>query len=311
MSSAPTLIEFPEEQPSAGDPLTCELLDAVALAGDPPAAMRLAVAMVRRHARAAGTEWWGVGEDGALTRVAASGVKRGVRTHLSLERAGVVVFFGGRIDHTLRRALAYVAPVIRRRINEEHLARAASLLARRNEALDEFATLVAHELKTPLQTALASEDPRASIGEALDLVDLILSAAITGPVGEATIDVGRCLERAVSSVGDALRVTSDLRVPVPVPPAPLFVILRNLLSNAAAAGARNVHVSTDRSLRRARLLVEDDGAGLDAGEAYAAGSGVGLALCRQIALRSGGVLELSARASSGSQATLTFALGRP
>jgi signal transduction histidine kinase len=35
-------------------------------------------------------------------------------------------------------------------------------LTRRNEALEDFAALVAHELKTPLQAALFADDPRRS-----------------------------------------------------------------------------------------------------------------------------------------------------
>ena len=36
-------------------------------------------------------------------------------------------------------------------------------LARRNEALEDFAALLAHELKTPLQEALLADEPRRSI----------------------------------------------------------------------------------------------------------------------------------------------------
>jgi signal transduction histidine kinase len=179
-------------------------------------------------------------------------------------------------------------------------------LAQRNEALDEFAALVAHELKTPLQGALAAEDPTASIGQALDLVDELLTAAQTAPSGEASTEVADCLDRAVRSLDGQVAVTSDLQVPLPLPPGPLFVILRNLLSNAAAAGARNAHVRTERSLRSVRLLLEDDGAGLGLPDRYATGSRVGLPLCRQIAARSSGALELASRAPNGSRATITF-----
>jgi len=56
------------------------------------------------------------------------------------------------------------------------------------------------------------------------------------------------------------------------------------------------------------LSVEDDGAGLADSERYLTGSSVGLSLCRQIAARSGGVVELSGRVPQGSCATLTFGL---
>jgi signal transduction histidine kinase len=66
-------------------------------------------------------------------------------------------------------------------------------------------------------------------------------------------------------------------------------------------------VAADQSLRSWRLLVDDDGVGPAASDLYAAGSGLGLSLCRRIAARFGGVLELDARASGGTRATLEFA----
>jgi signal transduction histidine kinase len=307
MSYASNLIELPVDGAHvAHGSLSCELLDAVALAVDIDAGMRRVVNRVRREACARGVEWWGSGDDGALTRIVTSGSARGGRVTVALGRAGVVAIHGGSVSDELGTALTYVAPVIRRRVNEEQLARAAANLARRNEALDEFAALVAHELKTPLQAALATEDPTASVGEALDLVDVLLTAAQTGPPCEASTSVADCLDRAVRSLAGRVAVTSDLQVPIPLPPGPMFVILRNLLSNADAAGARNVRVKTERSFRGLRLVVEDDGVGLGAPDRYATGSHLGLPLCRQIAARSGGVLELASRVPTGSRATVTF-----
>jgi signal transduction histidine kinase len=311
MSFASNLIEFPVDAAHvARDPLSCDLLDAIALADDAASGMRGVVSRVRCAADARGVDWWGDGEDDALTRIATSGTACGRRVTVPLGRAGVLVVHGGHVSEALESALAHVAPVIRHRVNEEHLARAAARLARHNEALDEFAALVAHELKAPLHAALAGQDPAVSIGEALDLVDVLLAAAQTGPFAAASTDVAGCLSRAAGSISGRVRVTSDLPVQVPLPPGPLFVILRNLISNAAAAGARNVHVRTERTDRWTRLLVEDDGAGLAARGVYATGSRVGLPLCRQIAARSGGVLQLASRLPSGSRAVVTFALGR-
>jgi signal transduction histidine kinase len=307
MSFASNLIEFPADAAHvAGDRLSCELLDAIALADDAASGMRNVVSRMRRAADAKGVDWWGDGEDGALTRIVTSGTSGGRRVTVPLGRAGVLVVHGGHVSEALESALVYVAPVIRHRVNEEHLARAAAGLARQNEALDEFAALVAHELKAPLHAALAGQDPAVSIGEALDLVDVLLAAAQTGPFAAASTDVAGCLARAAGSISGTVRVTSDLPVQVPLPPGPLFVILRNLISNAAAAGARNVHVRTERTDRWTRLLVEDDGAGLAARGVYATGSRVGLALCRQIAARSNGVLELGSCASGETRAVLCF-----
>jgi signal transduction histidine kinase len=84
----------------------------------------------------------------------------------------------------------------------------------------------------------------------------------------------------------------------------LRVILRNLLRNAIAAGAQRVDVVAVRSAGSWRLLVDDDGVGPSAAGGYATGSGLGLSLCRRIARRHGGALELAARPSGGTRATL-------
>jgi signal transduction histidine kinase len=313
MALASTLIHLPlETDRGARDPFASELLELVAFADSPASGMRGVLDAVRVGAGASGAEWWGPGENGALSRLAVSGRSRGARRAIPLERAGTIVIFAGRVDEVVLSGLSYVAPAIWRRLNEDQLARAAARLARRNEALDEFASLVAHELKAPLHAAIAAQDPIEHVGEALGLVDLLLGAATAGHLAGVNADVGECLARAAKPFADQLRVTSDLRGNVPLAPGPLFVVLRNLLSNAAAAGARNVRVCTERAAGTSRLVVEDDGNGLKSpAGGYATGSRIGLPLCRQIAARSNGVLELGSRASGGTRAVVLFdRLGR-
>ena len=177
-------------------------------------------------------------------------------------------------------------------------------LARRNEALEDFAALVAHELKTPLQAALLADDPSRSVEEALDLVDDLLAAAQDLPWEQPFASVAESLDEVTAELGAEVEVTADLTTTLPLPQGPLRVILRNLLSNAAAAGAEHVHVSAARSPRSWRLVVDDDGVGLGGAHHYAAGSGLGLSLCRRIAARFDGVLELAARPGGGTRATL-------
>ena len=306
MSALSKPIELPLVDADGG--LASALLATVATANSIGAGMRRLVELVREEAGAAGVEWWGPADDGTLSRLVMRGTGRGRRESVPLGRAGALVIHGGTAGAGLRSALGLVAPVIRRRANEEQLARAAARLARRNEELDEFAALVAHELKTPLLAALSARDPAAQIGEALDLVDMLLRAAQTGPVGHANTDAGPPLQRAVGSLGGAITVTSDLRAALPLASGPLFVMLRNLLSNATSAGASRAHVRTERSYRSLRLSVEDDGAGPGDRQQYATGSGLGLSLCKQIAARSGAVLELVEHQPKGSRATLTFQL---
>ena len=196
--------------------------------------------------------------------------------------------------------------VVELRVHPEHDELLEQLM-RRNEALEDFAALVAHELKTPLHEALLADDPSKPLEEALDLVDELLEAAQGTPRAAPFTSVAECLYQATEDLSPQIEVTSDLTTTLPLPPGPLRVILRNLLANAAAAGARHVHAAAARSARSWHLVVDDDGVGLAEPDHYAAGSGLGLALCRHIAARFGGVLDLAERPAGGTRATLVFA----
>ena len=191
--------------------------------------------------------------------------------------------------------------------SDEWPANAAALLARRNEALEDFAALVAHELKTPLLAALTADDPSVFVEDALDLVDSLLEAARAESAETAFAPVAEALFLAVGDLRAQVEVTADLTTELPLPTAPLRVILRNLVGNAIAAGAQRVHVAATPLPGRWRLVVDDDGVGLGDTDHYASGSGLGLSLIRRIAARFGGVLELAPRPSGGTRATLELA----
>ena len=283
-----------------------DIVLALATADDLASAMVRVVESVHRSSGATRVEWWATGDDGALQLGAAIGIARGKRHDLPLGRAGAFVLHGGSVEPEIASALMTAAPIIRRRAAEERLARTAIDLARRNEALEDFAALVAHELKTPLQAALLDDDPSRHLEDALDLVDALLEAARSEPSERVFVSAETCLDQAVEDVGAEVEVTTDLQATLPLPPGPLRVLLRNLLSNAVAAGAHHVHVAAVRSSRSWRLSVDDDGVGLAGVDRYAAGSGLGLSLSRRIAGRFGGVLELAPHPSGGTRAMLEF-----
>jgi signal transduction histidine kinase len=309
MTSLANVIELPvRHDADERDSLEHDLVLALATADDLASGMGQVLDRIRRDSGAARVEWWAPADDGAPELVAAAGFARGRRENLPLGSAGVLVLHGGRLDPQLESALTSLTPILRRRAAEERLARTTIQLAQRNEALEDFAALVAHELKTPLQAALVADDPSRPVEDALGLVDALLEAAHAEPEEERTFaSAAESLDQVVEDLRAEVEISADLATTLPLPPGPLRVILRNLLANAVAAGARHVHLATVRSSRSWRLLVDDDGSGLAAVDRYPAGSRLGLSLCRRIAARFGGALELTPLPSRGTRATLTFA----
>lgn len=203
-------------------------------------------------------------------------------------------------------ALARLAPVVRRRWTEERLADHAALLARRSQALEDFAALVSHELKGPLQAALLTDDPAPEIRRALHVVDSVLEAVRSESATGACCSPQACLDDALRDLGrlDA-EIYSNLPAAFPLPAAVLRIVLRNLLANAAAAGARHIRVSASGGAASGTLAVDDDGVGVDSRE-YAAGSGLGLALCRRLVERLGGELELRPLPQGGTSSRIVL-----
>jgi signal transduction histidine kinase len=305
MSSLAEVIDLPaRHQPAEPHSLKHDTVLALATADDVASGMGRVVEQIRRDSGAVGVEWWTAGDDGELELAAAAGFACGTRETLSLGSAGVLVLHGGGADPQMESVLASLTPILRRRAAEERLARTTIELARRNEALEDFAARVAHELKTPLQAALLADDPSRPVEDALDLVDALLQAAQGESEKPTFSSVAGLLDEVAEDLAKGIAISAELSTLLPLPPGPLRVILRNLLSNAAAAGARNLHVTTKRSPGSWQLHVDDDGIGLGHPDRYTGGSGLGLSLCRRIAARFGGALELTPRALGGTRATL-------
>ena len=196
---------------------------------------------------------------------------------------------------------AVAAPVADKLL--EQLTDATSRLARRSAALEDFAVLAAHELKTPLHAALVADDPAAQVRQALDLVDSLLESARSDTDGPSLASPAVVLDRVLADLTPhGVRVVAEVPDSFPLPAGALRVILRNLLRNAIAAGARTVRVSAAQCSGRWTLAVDDDGVGLGDRDGYSAGSGVGLRLSRRIAGRHGGVLDLVPLAGGGTRA---------
>ena len=293
--------------------LADHLILAVAAADDVVSAISQAVAMLRRAGGAERVEWWRPTGDGSAMRLeTADGTGRGRRKAFPLGPPGVLVVVGEWAVHELDSALPRLVPVMRRRWTDEQLADYAGLLARRVEALEDFAALVAHDLKAPLHAALSGGDPQAGIEQALGLVDSLLELAHAEAATELTASVADCLDDALQDL-DATVASLVVEAPhwIPIPPCALRVLLRNLVANALAGHARRICVRSAASGSQWAVTVDDDGVGLDARGGYAQGSGLGLRLCRRLAARLGSELELEPRLPRGTRAVLASIGGGP
>jgi signal transduction histidine kinase len=285
-----------------GDRLIVEF----ATAADVSDGVRRVAASLRRAGAVAGAEWWAPTEKGNSFALQASEGRRGrLRTAIPIGPAGTLVLVGARSEPAVTQALNGLIPVLRRRWTEERLARHASLLARRVEALEDFATLLAHELKAPLHGALLADDAASGAATALQLVDSVLEAVRSDDAPEDSAAPTECLRAALRDLGPVdATVVSNLPERFPMPPAALRLVLRNLLRNAVAAGATRIFVWGIGAQARSTLVIDDDGVGLDA-SGYAAGERLGLRLCERLLAPRGGDLQLRSRASGGTRASVT------
>ena len=267
------------------------------------------VFMRLRRARAvAGAEWWTPAADGGSLRLELSaGSATGVRTPIPIGAAGTLVLVG-ESDASLEPAIARLGLLLQQRWTVERLADHAAQLARQNEAFEDFAGLVAHDVRSSLLCALISDAPRESLMRALELVDSIREAArADGAAGAAGAAAADSVHLAVADLGDIdTEVITTVTGDFPIAPAALRLVLRNLLANAVAAGAHRIHVSALAQGDRRALVVDDDGVGLGSSDGYASGAQLGLLLCRRLVARFGGVLELKPRAVRGTRAQIVL-----
>jgi signal transduction histidine kinase len=193
---------------------------------------------------------------------------------------------------------------------EEQLAGHVARLARKTEALDDFAGLVAHDVRSTLLAALRGDDPRDAVARSLELVDSILEAVRTDLAASGVARVAECTQLAIRDLGEIdVEIVANATGEFPIPPEGLRLVLRNLLANAVAAGAKRIHVSALARAGQHVLVIDDDGIGIDSADGYATGSQLGLRLCRRLVERCGGLIELRPRAVRGTRAVITVTGG--
>ncbi len=212
--------------------------------------------------------------------------------------------------------------------------------AGRSAARGNLAVGLAHELGKPLRVIedIASgleqrlDDPVRARRDVASIAEISgdLIRTVYGFVGAARRERERRGAELSDVVGRAThaveRIHGPERVSISLPPDlptvrgadELATVLTNLLDNAllASGGGEAVHLFATADRGGVRIEVVDDGHGMDAATAARAfdlffttrrargGSGVGLALCREIVSALGGSLELGSQPGKGTRVTL-------
>ena len=239
---------------------------------------------------------------------------RGVLTVGS--RSGETVTAGD--EELLAVFAANVAAALDRAERDERLRRRTAELARQNDRLDEFAGILGHDLRSPLNTAqgrvqLAAErdDPSdlAAAEKALErmeqMIDRLLTLARSGTPVEATdpVPVGEVVSAAWStSPMDGATLTVDTELVVSADRERLRTLFENLFRNAVDHGGDEVRVAVGDLTDEPGFYVADDGPGLpaDAGEAVfrrgyttdSEGTGFGLSIVAEVVDAHGWTIRL-------------------
>ena len=221
------------------DSLEHDLVLALATADDLASGMDAVVGRIRRDSGAARVEWWATDEDGALELVAVDGIAHGDCHSLPLGPAGVFVLHGGRLGRQLESALTFSGAdhpaACGRRAPGAHddpacpAQRGARGLrgARRARAEDPAPCCARRRRPVEGRRGRARPRRRAARGR----------AAANQKKGRSS-SVAECLDAGRRGSPRRDRDHDRRDHDVAAAAGPLGVILRNLLSNAVAAGAR-------------------------------------------------------------------------
>jgi two-component system, OmpR family, osmolarity sensor histidine kinase EnvZ len=198
---------------------------------------------------------------------------------------------------------------------------------------------ISHDLKTYLTRLrlraenIADEAQRERTGADIDAMTDLIETALAFARGTAVsqrrerVDLAdlaaiEAAERAALDQPVALSSEEVADAVVPGDAVALRRVIANLVDNAVKFGRGRVEIAVEAGSDACRVVVEDDGPGVDAAEAAAifspfyriegsrsrrtGGSGLGLAIARQIAEAHGGSITVSASRLGGARFTLSL-----
>jgi signal transduction histidine kinase len=216
----------------------------------------------------------------------------------------------------------------------------AEQLRRQRDRLEEFATVVSHDLRSPLEVARGrldlyeTTDDEAHIAEAeaaIDrtsaLVDDLLELArqgeaVSDPTPTSVVDVARRAWNTVAAAESSLTVDLDPTLTVRADPSRLRQLFENLFRNSVEhgsdAGSGSVSVRLTGLADRRGFAVEDDGVGIDPAAhdqvfergftTNAEGTGFGLAIVERVVDAHGWSVDVGESASGGARFEVTVSV---
>jgi PAS domain S-box-containing protein len=196
-----------------------------------------------------------------------------------------------------------------------------------NERLDEFASVISHDLRNPLRVAesrleLASEDCEsdhlAAVADAHDRMETLIEDLLTLAREGTRVDemepvpVRTVAEKCWQTVEtEAATLTIDTEQTLKADPTRFQQLLENLVRNAIDHGGDDVHIVVGECNDGTGLYVTDDGPGIPEGDretvfdsGYSSdpdGTGFGLAIVKEIVHNHGWDIEVTESEAGGAR----------
>lgn len=252
------------------------------------------------------------------------------------------------IDQAWRAAQEqYLEYVSRLTVTHEQMQQARDEALRANDTKSRFLASMSHELRTPLNaiigySELLLEDEAPDPEDLADDLDRIHGAAVhllalvcdvldmskvdadvlhMAPVDFGLGELAQATEKRLTPLTPAhvqWTVEASSKVTVHADPLRTRQIVDNLLTNALRHARSRVELRVERTFDAARLIVEDDGEGMDhtmmlrcflpfeKGEGSVGGTGLGLAIAHRLAALMDGTLTVSRGGLGGARFVLSL-----